>query len=525
MPDSHASKVKIQQNPQAALQSVLGVLHSGDAGKAMALCKNSVIAAPHYADGWLLLSQLQFDYGRTDRAQQCAERALGLAPANKRASLLLARSLIANNQTQKALQLLDELDSRSQDDALFLRLLADLYASLLYYDRAQQSFARVVELEPEDPDAWHLYSGALFALGRLDEAKIAVGKVLELDPVHGEALLTRSSMSKQSPTENHVDELESLLKNAHLPPEDRIRLNFSLAKELEDLERYPQSFHYLTQGADQKDKQLGYDPGRDVEFMSLSTTRIAEAISEKCRDESLGEGIIFIVSLPRSGSTLIDRILSSHSGVTSAGETDVFHKLLVKHARTACAGKKMTFVDSICQIDYRALGRDYMAMYGNRASPSHMLIDKTPLPRAKLIHVYKSPMDACYSIYKTLFSRGYGYSYDLDKLGQFYIAYNAMMLEYSKQIRGEVCDIRYEDLLANQEHMSQKLLDFCDLDWQQQCMDFHLNENPTATASVVQVRQPLFQTSKKKWLCYRTQLAPLADKLVNAGIEIEVDDV
>jgi tetratricopeptide (TPR) repeat protein len=526
------SQEAIKQDPQAALNRVLGFLRSGQLPDALALCRQIVKTVPAYADAWLLLCQLQLDLQRPDRAMDCVDRALALNAGNSKAVLLRAECLIANSRIVEARAVLESLESQLPRDALMLRLVGNVYAGILSYDDASRCFQRSVKLDAEDVECWHLYSGVLFAQGLMDEAEQALNEVLRLNPNHSEALLTRSSMRKQRVEDNHVDELQEVLAAGQVDRKDTVMVAYALAKELDDLAQYPAAFRALKGGANGNDKLLDYSVDRDVGFMENLVESYGQKISRLSSDNTLGEGLIFIVSLPRAGSTLVDRILASHSAVESLGETEAFHDALLQHARAASAVTRMTFMDALTHIDYAAVAGTYLGKLAGLSEDMPVLIDKTPanvqylglihkaLPRAKIVHVQKSPMDACYSIYKTYFSRGYGYSYDLQKLGRYYVAYQKMMEYWAARLPGVFLDVKYEQLVDDQEAESRRLLEYCGLEWEPRCLDFHLNSSPTATASVTQVRQAMFRSSLDKWRCYEKQLAPLADILRSADIEI-----
>jgi tetratricopeptide (TPR) repeat protein len=520
-----------KRNPRDALNRALGFFRSGETSKALALSQKIIKLDPTFVDAWLLLSQLQLAIQRPERALQCAEKVLLLEPGNMQAELLRAESLLADSQIAAATAALKSLEDKSLQVALSQRLVGNLYAGLQSYESASRCFQRALKLDPDDIDGWHLYSGVLFAQGFLVEAEKALDQVLRLNPQHAEALLTRANMRRQTRQDNHLRQLEIALAAGQLNQQDSIMLGYAMAKELEDLEDYPQAFQRLQRAAEDNDRRLGYSVERDVGFMEELSAIYSQKISASSTDPVLGEGIIFVVSLPRAGSTLVDRILASHSGVTSIGESSVFHEAVVQHARAASARNKMTFVDALAHIDYPALGKSYLEKLGGESVDAPLVIDKTPanlqylglihkaLPGAKIIHVHKSPMDACYSIYKTYFSRGYGYSYSLQKLGQYYVAYRKMMNDWRVNLPGEFLDVSYEQLVEDQSSETRRMLEYCGLDWQPRCLDFHMNSSPTATASVVQVRQPMFRSSLGKWRCYEQQLAPLTALLHQAGIE------
>jgi tetratricopeptide (TPR) repeat protein len=533
MKPADSSAQAIRENPQAALNRALGFLRSGQLPRALGLSQQIVKTVPGLTDGWLLLCQLQLELKRPERAMDCVQRALGLSADHLRASLLRVECLVAGSRRDEAFAALPAIESRAQENALVLRLVGNVYAGLQSYEDAGRCFRRSLNLDDTDIECWHLYSGVLFAQGLLDAAEQALNEVLRLDPAHCEALLTRANMRKQTPEENHILELRELLDGDRLDQTGNVMLAYALAKELEDVGEYQQAFQQLLSGANRNDQRLNYPVEKDVAFLHGMPACYERTCSQSTGDEPLGSGLVFVLSLPRAGSTLVDRIIASHSQAQSLGETAAFHEALLQHARAASAVTKMTFTDALAQLDYAAVGRTYLQAVSRDQREAAVLIDKTPdnlpymglihraLPGAKIIHVHKSPMDACYSVFKTYFSKGYGYSYSLEKLASYYIAYQKMMEEWRALLPGVFIDTSYEQLVENQRSQTQRLLDYCCLNWEDECMDFHRNSAATATASVVQVRQPMFRSSLKRWRCYESQLQPLADQLLASGVDID----
>ncbi|MBT4521411.1 MAG: tetratricopeptide repeat protein, partial [Halieaceae bacterium] len=533
MPSSGDSQSAIRQNPQGALNRALGVLSLGDRTKALVLCQQIIKALPNFADAWLLMCQLQLDLQRPDRALECADRALSLQPDSLKAQLLRTESLVADGRHDTAREALQRLESSTPLTALTLRLVGNLYASLDQYQDAARFFEQSLALDETNVECWNLYCGVLIAQGSFEEADRALGRVLLLNPHHGEALLTRANMRLQTTEHNHVEQLKSALTSPGIDPLHAVMIHYALAKELEDIGDYPASFNILQRGAELRAQSINYQVERDEAFMAGVTQRFERTLSHTPANNELGSGIIFIASLPRAGSTLADRIVASHSQAESLGETDAFHLAVLEHARRASAANRMTFVDALEKMDYLALGKTYLQKIQRGSHNNKVVIDKTPnniqylglihkaLPQAKIIHVYKNPMDACFSVFRTHFSRGYGYANNLETLGRYYVAYTRMMAYWSTALPATLLNLSYEQLVDDLENHSRKLLQHAELDWQAQCLDFHLNASPTATASVVQVRQPLFRSSLHRWRHYEQQLSPLAAILRDAGIQYD----
>jgi hypothetical protein len=237
-----------------------------------------------------------------------------------------------------------------------------------------------------------------------------------------------------------------------------------------------------------------------------------------------------VLGLPRSGTTLVDRILSSHSKVASLGEIQDFALVLIEGAGQA--RDKADLIRRSAAMDHAALGRAYRSRIAERDPRALFAIDKTPLnflyiglialalPNARIVHVRRGAMDGCYAMYKTLFRMGYPFSYDLGDLAAYRIAYERLMAHWRGALPGRMVEIDYEALIADQEGESRRLVAACGLDWEEACLDFHRNPAPVATASAVQVRAPIHDRSVGLWRRYETGLVPLADALGKAGIAL-----
>jgi hypothetical protein len=238
--------------------------------------------------------------------------------------------------------------------------------------------------------------------------------------------------------------------------------------------------------------------------------------------------------MPRTGTTLVERILGSHSQVFSAGELNNFSLELIPLVRKATRGRRLSrveFVAASATVDFRALGAAYIAATRPLRDTRPRFIDKLPfnylyaglihlaLPNAKIVNLQRHPMDTCYSVYKQLFRDAYPFSYDLDELGQYYIAYHQLMQHWNEVMPGVIHTIRYETLVNDIEGEARRLLAYCALPWEDQCLRFHENRQVSTTASALQVRQPVYTSSIDKWRHYARQLESLRQRLEDAGID------
>jgi hypothetical protein len=308
-----------------------------------------------------------------------------------------------------------------------------------------------------------------------------------------------------------------------------VPLCYALAKEHEDLGEDERSFSYLKRGAESCHRQLGYDVQIDVSIMQRVTEIFDRSYAENAKSAAERRGPIFVLGLPRSGTTLVDRIISSHSDVESRGELTDFALTMT---RLGWSFDKRQMLESSVRIDPDMLGKSYIRSVVSHGSNAPYFIDKTPinylyigliakaLPGASIIHLRRHPVDSCLSMYRTLFRTGYPFSYDLDDLAEYYIAYDALMRHWQSLFPETVFDVSYEELVDNQERVSKDIIAHCGLDWEPACLEFDRNTAPVATASAAQVRKPIYRDALARWRRFETQLAPLIERLRKAGIAL-----
>jgi tetratricopeptide (TPR) repeat protein len=414
-------------------------------------------------------------------------------------------------------------------DVRSLSHVGQLFTYLNLHTDAERCYQQALRLQPDGAQALYNWATSLIALGRLAEAEQALDRVLVMNPHDYDAYYNRATLRRQKADRNHVGQIEAALQLPMRHPAGSVALNFALAKELEDLGDYPGSFASLKRGADLRRRLLSYRVSDDVATMR----QIAEVFGGEFFGRDIAgcpdERPVFILGLPRSGTTLVDRILSSHSQVSSRGETSDFAKALLSDVGDA--GGKEALIRRSAQANFRAVGERYCARLAMQTGLRS--IDKTPvnflylaliaraLPRARIIHVRRNPMDLGYAIYKTLFRMAYPFSYDLGDLGHYYLAYDRLMAHWRAMLPGRFLEVHYEDLVGKQEATSRRLVEYCGLEWEQACLSFERNARPCLTASAAQVREPIYASSVGLWRRYREQLQPLASVLRSGGIDVD----
>ncbi|ALS99553.1 tetratricopeptide repeat-containing sulfotransferase family protein [Lacimicrobium alkaliphilum] len=444
-----------------------------------------------------------------------------------------ARSLTEAGQRQQASALLAALaddfakQSLSRADAGSVAELAFFFSQNKAWRDAAFWFAKAAELAPDKAVYHYNLATMLRILGDLKGAEQALDKALELNPGDGEAQHLRSSLRIQTSKHNHIAELKQLLQKPAQEPKQQVHLHYALAKELEDLQNYPESFTALKQGADLRRAHLNYDVRRDLAIMQ----KIAQVFSKQQLQQKAGSGYasaepIFILGMPRTGSTLIERMLGSHAQVSMAGELNNFSQAMMAQIRTlGQPGNILEAIQLSAELDFTALGERYI--HSTRPDTGHKpyFIDKLPLnflyigliklalPNAKIIHVQRDPMDTCYAIYKHLFTHAYPFSYNLDELGQYYQAYQRLMAHWQQALPGSVLELSYEQLVREPQTALKSVLGYCNLEWQADCLHFERNADASTTGSAAQIRQRLYTSSVGKWRHYKAQLVELEKRL------------
>lgn len=425
---------------------------------------------------------------------------------------------------------LGRLQRDAWNDPHVLLSTAECYTHCARHEDAWRCNWRAASLSPTDPKSLYNLAAAAVATGRIQEAEALFSRVIELDPSDFDAWQNRATLRRQTREDNHVAELEQALLRLPSGARGEVALCYALGKELEDLGEYERAFAYVHRGAQARRRALSYRVEMDLAALAQIRAEFAAEPLKEASPPSAEPGPIFILGLPRTGTTLVDRILSSHSAVESLGE---LNDLAYAVMDTAGAAKdKADLIGRTARADFAALGREYLRRISGYGAAAPYVIDKTPLnflylgiirlalPTARIIHLRRHPLDSGYAMYKTLFRMGYPFSYDLEELGRYIGAYQDLMAHWRTALPGGFLDVDYETLVQDQLGESKRILSWCGLAWEPQCAAFHLNPTPAATASAAQVREPMHARSVGNWRRYEAQLSTLARALRSAGVQL-----
>jgi tetratricopeptide (TPR) repeat protein len=461
------------------------------------------------------------------------ERELARNPRNPKLLLRRAQLLLALGRKTDAAAAALQAERHAPPDAAFWDALGSVLSFANQQRRALDAYDRALALAPNEANYVFNRAAVRRFVGELEGAESDYDRALALNPDDFEAYKNRADLRPQTAARNHVAELEAVLERAAADWRAEVQIRYALAKEYEDLGLYAQSFAHLRAGSRRRREHLRYDVSQDVATVDW----IIEAFPDGPPPAAAAAGgevaPIFIVGLPRSGTTLVERILTSHSRVRSAGELQAFAHCLVA-ATCRRAGRsplpRRDLVAASATLDFPALGREYLAAAHAEAGVAGRFVDKMPLnylycgiiaralPHAKIVHVHRHPLAACYAMYKSLFRDGYPYSYDLEELGRYYVAYRRLMEHWERTMPGLILPLSYERLIADQIATTRELLAYCGLDWEEAVASFQDNPEPSTTASAAQVRRPLYDTSVAQWRHYAHELGALEAQLRCAGI-------
>jgi hypothetical protein len=369
-------------------------------------------------------------------------------------------------------------------------------------------------------------------VGRFDLAEAECDRIIDAGTADGEVYLVRSQLRTQTIERNHVEQLRNRLGRDDIPGETRTQLQYALGKELEDLGEFDTAFEAFAAGARLRRESLGYEVASDVAQMDrLQSVYDRDWVRQAARS-TLAERPVFVVGMPRSGTTLVERILSSHPDITSSGELNSFGQAL-DAAALRVAGRRAGTHERVAvarAVPPESLGRDYLRHASVVTRPGGRFVDKLPenflhcaliqaaLPGATIVHVTRHPMASCFAMYKTWFNQGYEFSYDFADLARYYAAYRRLMAHWSTALSRPIVEVSYESLVARFEPEARRIVAACGLEWNERCLHFHENSAPSATASSVQVRRPLYTESVDSWRRHAERLDPLYRQLVAAGI-------
>lgn len=484
--------------------------------EAIAIKADYVLAFVHLGDCYHRL-------GRLDEAVASYRQAIRVLPEFPLAHNNLGIALMTQGHLDEALASHKTALELQPDYADAQLCIGNVYMTQGLLEKAEQSFRKTVEIQPAHADAHNNLGIVLQELGQVDAAREQYVRAIEINPDHAVSYRHLAHIRKHSAEDDIVSSMKRVYAASGLKDDDRMHLAFGLGKAYEDLQRPDQAFEFYAKGNEIRRAQFDFSIDTEADLLD----RVKRVFNKPFVDEHMAAGCpdetpIFVLGLPRSGTTLVEQILASHPAVFGAGELTNFPRLIAANFEGADGSTYPERVTGFSGSDFHRFGSQYVEEIRRLGGSAQFVTDKLPrnfihigmiklsLPNAKIVHCVRNPADIGFSIFKSYFSAdGNYYAYDLSEIGQYFNLYADIMAHWKDLLGADIFEIRYEDLIVDQEAQTRRLLDYCGLDWNDDCLNFHKTKRPVRTNSVGQVRQPIYASSIESWKPFERHLAPM----------------
>lgn len=505
-------------------------LVAGELAVAEPILRARLKRAPTDVAAIRMLAELASRLGRYGEAEKLLARALELAPGFRAARHNYALVLHRQNRAGDALAQIDILAAEEPDNPALANLKAAVLGRIGEYEDALDLYARVLDRQPAQPKVWMSYGHALKTVGRQGDAVDAYRRAIALEPGMGEVWWSLANLKRVTFDAADIAAMQRALEGGELTAEDRFHLHFALGKALEDAGEYAASFRHYAEGNAQRRAMVRYEPDEIAAHVERSAALFTPAFFAARQDYgSPAPDPIFILGMPRAGSTLIEQILASHSQVEGTMELPDLPQIAARLGGRKLRSQDSAYPEVLADLspqECAALGEEYLERTRiQRKTDAPFFIDKMPnnflhvglirliLPKAKIIDARRHPLACCFSNFKQHFARGQAFSYDLAELGGYYLGYTQAMAHFDAAQPGAVHRVFYEAVVHDLEGEVRRMLAYLGLPFEEACLNYHASERAVRTASSEQVRQPIFREGLDQWRHYEEWLGPLKDAL------------
>ncbi len=513
----------------AALREGFAALNAGEPKRAAEFCRRALSFDRANPEAHFLVGLVAADMKDYKTAVSAFGSVTKIKPDHAAAWGHLAQIFMRLGQPARAEQTVEKAKAAFDGDAAVADLIGMVSSSLGNQTAAKDWYQRAIEKAPDRPVYKVNLATALTFLGETDAAEDTLTALLRGNEDIAQAQWLLSSVKKaEDPA--RADRLMEKAAAAR-DPHSRAFLAYGAGKEYEDCEAWAKAFAAFDLGAKAKRSTLDYDEKADeARFEAIKSTFTADWAAEK-REGHVDPSAIFVVGQPRTGTTLIERIITSHSMAESAGELQQFGLSVRRLSEGAFSDRfAPEAIEASARVDAAALGKEYLRASAVMRKGAPRFVDKLPgnyfyiplilaaLPNARIVHLTRNPMDSCFASFKQLFAEAYFHSYDQLEMARHHARYLKLMDHWRALFPGRFLDISYEETVADTEPHARRLIDFLGLDWEEQCLAFHEQKGAVATASAVQVREKPHSRSVGRWRRYEAELAPMRAEIEAAGV-------
>ena len=516
------------QNPM--LQQAAAAMVKNDMPVAERLLKLHLNEMPTDVPAIRMLAEVAVRCGQNEAAENLLLRCLALAPSFAAARYSYAVLLHRRNDSAEALVEVERLLQAEPDSPSYRNLCAVILSRIGEYDRSAQFYVRLLDEYPGNAKVWLSYGHVLKTAGQQEHCIDAYRKSIKINPSFGEAYWSLANLKTFGFTDDDQKAMNDQVSNAELDSENRLHFHFAMGKAFEDAGDYAQSFSHYQKGNETNSAGINYNAELNhTRILRLKKQFTGDFFTAKAGSGSDKGDPIFIVGMPRSGSTLLEQILSSHSAVEGTTELPDIISMAKVLREEAGSDEIAAFTEVLASKDVgelRQMGEQYLETTRvHRKTDSPFFIDKMPnnflyigliqliLPNAKIIDARRHPMGCCFSNFKQYYARGQSFSYDLSDMARFYGDYVELMAHFDEALPGRIHRVHYEKTVEDTESEVRRLLDYCGLPFEPGCLRFFENVRPVRTASSEQVRRPIYREGIEQWRNYEKWLDPLKIEL------------
>ena len=515
---------------QALLQKGFRSLSRGRIQEANDCCKRVLELKPDLVQGHFLVGLVALEARDRDTAFRAFASVTKLDKNHSAAWAHLAKLFMSDGQVNRADAALAEATKNDPQDPIVQDLLGSTYSMMGEHGLAKRWFVGATAGQPDHPPFMLNLANNLIYHGSTSDAETLLRRIIDIQPNSPQAHWSLAGVRKAENLD-HVQQMQKLLAEKEQHPRVQAFYYYGIGKELEDLEQWDDAFDAFDNGAKARRKTVEYDEAAERAMFDYLESSFSDAWLAEGPDGHDSSAPIFVLGQPRTGTTLVDRIVSSHSRVHSAGELQQF-SLAIRRLSNYTDPKRFStkFFEAAIGLDCKKIGALYMESTKRVRGTTPKFVDKLPqnyllipliikaLPNAKIVHLTRDPRDACFASFKQLFADAYLHSYDLEEMARHHCRYRHLMDVWRDRFPGHFFDISYEDTVSDLESNVRELIRYLDLPWEGECLRFYEQERAVSTASAVQVREPVHTRSIGRWRKYEVQLEPMLATLKQYGI-------